>query len=462
MPTRYKPERSIFKTVAYPSIGTSSAPLLTATPILSSATASTGGLYLDNKLTTGLTVDYVHSAGPVTIVSSGPLSVAVGSGGSGGSDFAYSGAVNLYAGYTSASPSAAIQSGNNTLTTTGGACPALGINLYAGGEINGSATVSTGISPCNYTGSTGCSAAPPATTTIYLTVSGETATNKTYNGNTTDILTGGTLSGVASGDSVTLNQTGNFANANVGNGKTVTAADTITVSGDTSGDVYVLVQPTGLSANITPASLYVTGQSAANKVYNGNTAATLSGGALSGTIYGTHVVMLVASNSGAFASKNVGNNISVSAQDTLSGAAAGNYTLVEPTLAANITPLAVTVSGQSANNKIYDGTAAATLSGGTVNGVLAGDSVTLVGTGSFPSKNVGANLSVTASDALGGADGGNYVVSAQPTGSDGQHHAARHHRGRHRQQQGLQRHDCRCGDLERHRGTARRQRHLQQ
>jgi filamentous hemagglutinin family protein len=398
------------------SIGTSAAPLLTAAPILASANANSGGLYLDNTLTTGLTVDYVHSAGPVTIVSSGPLSVAVGTAGSGGSDFTHSGAVNLYAGYTSASSSAAIQSGNNTLTTTGGTLSGTGINLYAGGEINGSPTVSSGISPCNYTGSTGCSAAPPTTTTIYLTVSGETATNKTYNGSTVDTLTGGTLSGVASGDSVTLNQTGNFANANVGNGKAVTAADTISVTGDTSGDVYVLVQPTGLFASITPASLYVTGQSAANKVYNGNTAATLSGGALSGTIYGNDVVTLVASNSGAFASKNVGNNISVSAQDTLSGTAAGNYTLVEPTLAANITPLAVTVSGQLANNKIYDGTAAATLSGGTVNGVLAGDSVTLVGTGSFPSKNVGANLSVTASDSLGGVDGGNYVVSAQPTG----------------------------------------------
>ena len=253
-----------------------------------------------------------------------------------------------------------------------------------------------------------------ASTTIDVTVTGETAGNKTYDGTTTATLTGGSLAGVASGDDVVLVQSGSFSSKNVGTGIGVTATDTLNIIGDTSGDTYVLIQPTGLSANITPAILTVSGQSAGNKIYNGNTAAILAGGSLSGVIAGD-AVTLVNPNTGVFASKNVGTNIAVTASDSLSGADAGNYTLVQPALAANITPATLTLSGtQIANNKTYDGTTAATLSGGTLSGVIGNDSVTLIGSGSFASKNVGTNIPVTVQDVVGGADGGNYII-AQPT-----------------------------------------------
>ncbi|WP_233828379.1 beta strand repeat-containing protein [Paraburkholderia sp. ZP32-5] len=243
-----------------------------------------------------------------------------------------------------------------------------------------------------------------------LTVTGTSANNKVYDGTTTATLTGGTLSGLIGSDSVTLTQSGTFASKNVGNGIGVTAADSL--AGTDAGN-YVITQPTFLSADITPATLTVTGTSASNKVYDGTTAATLSGGTLSG-LFGSDSVTLT--ESGTFASKNVGNGIGVTATDALAGTDAGNYVIAQPTsLSANITPATLTVTGTSASNKVYDGTTAATLSGGTLSGLIGSDSVTLTQSGTFASKNVGTGIGVTAADSLGGTDAGNYVI-AQPTG----------------------------------------------
>ena len=45
----------------------------------------------------------------------------------------------------------------------------------------------------------------------------------------------------------------------------------------------------------------------------------------------------------------------------LTGADAGNYTLVQPTTTADITIGTLTVTGITASNKVYDGTTVATL-----------------------------------------------------------------------------------------------------
>jgi hypothetical protein len=84
-------------------------------------------------------------------------------------------------------------------------------------------------------------------------------------------------------------------------------------------------------------------------------------------------------------------------------------------LLGNITPAGLTVSGLSANNKVYDGTTTATVSGTPVlAGVLGTDAVSLSGSavGSFVSKAVGIGKVVNVSGlGLAGADGGNYTIS---------------------------------------------------
>src|SRR4029077_15961416 len=98
---------------------------------------------------------------------------------------------------------------------------------------------------------------------------------------------------------------------------------------------------------------------------------------------------------GTFASKNAGSGVTVAVSDlTVSGAQAANYALTQPTATANITPATLTVTGVTANNKVYDATKTATLNtaGATLVGVIAGDTVTLNAagaTGTFASKDVG-------------------------------------------------------------------------
>ncbi|WP_158525557.1 YDG domain-containing protein, partial [Polynucleobacter paneuropaeus] len=245
-----------------------------------------------------------------------------------------------------------------------------------------------------------------------LTVTGTTVTNKTYDGTNVATVTGGSLVGVVSGETVTLTQAGSFSQSNVGTGLAVTIADTL---GGASSN-YTLTQPTGLTANITPKALTVSSASAANKTYDATNAATLSG-TLSGVVSADSANVILV-QAGSFSQSNVGTGLTVTAADSLTGSAAGNYTLTQPTgLTANITAKTLTVDGTTVANKTYDGTNTASFSGGTLNGLVSADAinVTLTQAGSFSQSNIGNNLVVTAADTLSGAAAGNYTLT-QPTG----------------------------------------------
>jgi len=79
-----------------------------------------------------------------------------------------------------------------------------------------------------------------------------------------------------------------------------------------------------------------------------------------------------------------------------------------------VSPVTLTVSNAVAQNKVYDGTDATTLTG-TLSGILNSDAVTLIGTGTFASVNVGDGIAVTSTSTLGGAKAGGYTLT-QPTG----------------------------------------------
>lgn len=114
---------------------------------------------------------------------------------------------------------------------------------------------------------------------------------------------------------------------------------TITPSGLSSyvQQGYLITYATG-TLTVNKASLTVSGISASNKVYDGTTAATLTGTAIV-TALGSDVVTVGGTGVGAFADANVGTGKAVTVSGyTLGGAAAGNYTIVQPTgLTANIT-----------------------------------------------------------------------------------------------------------------------------
>ena len=313
------------------------------------------------------------------------------------------------------------------VTAPPGLTPALSYKDATGNPVAsptaaGSYTVSATIADPNYTGS--------ATGTLniakaQLTVSGITASNKTYDGTAAAAIdtTGATLAGVVSGDSVTLDSSGAagvFDTKNVGTGKTVTI-NGLTLSGSAAAN-YTVVAPT-TTANISAAILTVTGITASNKGYNGTTTATLnsSAAALSGVVNGDVVTLNTAGATGTFDTPAIGTGKTVTiAGLLLSGADAGNYSLGQTTTTADITLGTLTVTGITAANKVYDGSADVTLgtSGIALSGVVNGDDVSLLDsgiTGSFDTKNAGTGKTVTISGlTLTGADAGKYMLD-EPT-----------------------------------------------
>ncbi|MBU1055513.1 MAG: hypothetical protein KKC46_17070, partial [Proteobacteria bacterium] len=119
---------------------------------------------------------------------------------------------------------------------------------------------------------------------------------------------------------------------------------------------------------------------------------------------------------GAFADKNVATGKAVTVTgNTISGTDAGNYTLVQQAgLTADITKATLTTTGAAAQNKVYDATTAATITGETLVGVLLSDAVTVSGDGTFADKAVGTSKVVTAALSIAGTDSGNYALT-QPT-----------------------------------------------
>ncbi|MYM90774.1 filamentous hemagglutinin N-terminal domain-containing protein, partial [Rugamonas sp. FT82W] len=221
-----------------------------------------------------------------------------------------------------------------------------------------------------------------------------------------------------------------FADKTAGTGKTVTVASP-SLTNNPYGN-YVLDGAVTGSGTINKAQLAISGLSAPGRTYDGTTDITVNGTASITPISGD-AVTLSGSNSAKLQNKNAGASKLVLLDlngYTLSGDDAGNYMLVSPpSLMTEIAPAQLSVSGVTANNRVYNmdwnpaasqyGTGATlNVAGGTISGVIGSDVVTLsTGSGSFADRHVGTGKSVTVNGfTLGGADGGNYVVTGLPTG----------------------------------------------
>ena len=250
---------------------------------------------------------------------------------------------------------------------------------------------------------------------IELTVIDAKASNKVYDGTTSATVSGATLNGAIAGDDVTLanKNTGVFVTDAVGND--IEVMTSMTLAGEDK-DNYVLIQPTGLTANITPKELTVTNATAENKVYDGSTDVTVVGATLSGVIADDEV-LLENAESGTFKQDIVGTEIEVTTAMTISGADAPNYVLNQPFgITADITTRELTVKDAVAENKIYDGTVSAVISGAVLDGNVAGDDVSLTNdiAGIFAQSSVGDNIQVVTQMALEGDDKDNYTLK-QPS-----------------------------------------------
>jgi filamentous hemagglutinin family protein len=250
-----------------------------------------------------------------------------------------------------------------------------------------------------------------------LNVTGVTASSRNYDGTTVASLGGSATVAALGGDSISLTGTavGSFANKHAGNTKPVSVSG-YSLSGTHAGN-YVLVQPSGLSADITPAPLTIS-TSSVNKVYDTTTNAAGSAIVTGGALFVTDTI---SGGTFQFASKNAGTNVTVNVSGvTVNDDNSGNNYAV--TYAANntsnIAQASLNVTGVTANSRVYDGTTFAGLGGTASVTGLGGDVVSVLGTGTgfFADRHVGSAKPVTVTGySLTGTDAGNYAV-VQPTG----------------------------------------------
>ena len=262
-----------------------------------------------------------------------------------------------------------------------------------------------------------------------LTVSDLTATNHIYDGTTgaTSLIdmTMATLVGVVSDDLVQISSDslqGQFATPVVETNKTVTVSGLV-LTGTHAGN-YSLIQPS-VTADIDRRIVSVVGFTVASREYNGTIEATPLVKAVGSTptniVQGDDVTVVTDTVTASFGTKAAGvNKLVTLAGFALNGSDSGNYTVRQPTATATITQRALTVSGITAADKIYDGTTGATISvaSASLNGVLANDVVDIDTTnavGNFVDAKVGSNKTVRISGVtVTGIHGPNYVVT-QPT-----------------------------------------------
>ena len=211
-----------------------------------------------------------------------------------------------------------------------------------------------------------------------ITVSGITASNKIYDGTTTATVdtSAATFTGMITGDNLTVSTSGTFGDKNVATGKTVTFG-ALTLGGTDAGN-YVLADASQktTTADITAKEISINGVTIADKIYDGNTTATITGATVSGVI-GSDVVSVDFSGANAtFANANVGTGILVNADGlALAGADSANYKLTSNAFetTGNITKATVTVTAD-AQSKVY-GEADPTLTY-NVTGLVGSDALT--------------------------------------------------------------------------------------
>jgi filamentous hemagglutinin family protein len=245
------------------------------------------------------------------------------------------------------------------------------------------------------------------------------APDKVYDGNTTASATLTAITGLIGSETVGASAAASFNSKDVADANLVTV-DSVTLADGTNGGLasnYFLASGQTTVAHITPQILSAT-LAASDKVYDGNATASATLTALTGLI-GSETIS--ANADASFNSRNVADaNIvtvgTVTLADGANGGLASNYTLTSgQSTVAHITPKGLTVVGQRASDKTFDGTTTATLTDGSLAGLVAGDSVVLNQAGAFADASVGADVAVTATNTLSGTEVTNYSLT-QPTG----------------------------------------------
>jgi len=247
-----------------------------------------------------------------------------------------------------------------------------------------------------------------------LTVTGITAKDKVYDGNTDAVLdySAVTLGGVLENDTLTVTATGTLESAGVGEQK-VTISD-LTLGGASAAN-YVLAE----SGNQTETTATITAKEVTVTITpNGGTYGSVVAAAaeLSGAVDGENVPVTLTYTGNGYNDTAV--PVNAGSYTVTASIANINYTLTGKTTADFvITPKAVTVTGITAKDKVYDGTTNADISSVTFDNVTLNRGTDYTVTASFDDASVGNGKNVTATVTLIGQAAKNYALewSSLPT-----------------------------------------------
>lgn len=273
---------------------------------------------------------------------------------------------------------------------------------------------------------TGIIAARP----VSVTLNAAPTITKVYDAGTSATLAPNnySLSNIQGSDVVTVTGTATYDTKAAGTGKTVTV-NALVLAGADKDNYTLMTTSTSTTGTITKrdVTLALNATPTIAKIYDGSTAAALATGNYSLTgLQGADA--LTVTGTATYDTKLVGTGKTVTASSfLLTGADKDNYNLstTSATTTGTITayPLTLTLNNTPAITKSYDASTSATLMSEnyTLNGVKGMDEVTVSGTATYQSKNVGTAKTVSVNNfVLDGADKDNYtlsITSATTTGS---------------------------------------------
>ena len=240
-----------------------------------------------------------------------------------------------------------------------------------------------------------------------LTVTGITANGKVYDGTTNATLDCSkvVLDGVLENDTLTVTAKGMFEKADVGEQK-VTISD-LTLDGNSANN-YVLAE----SGNQTETTATITAKEVTVTITpNGGTYGSVTAAAadLSGAVEGDNVPVTLTYTGNNYNSTTV--PVNAGSYKVTASIANINYTLTGKTTANFvITPKAVTVSGITAKDKVYDGTTNADITSVTFDGVTLNLGTDYTVTARFDDAGVGNGKSITATVTLTEQASKNYAL----------------------------------------------------
>ena len=252
-----------------------------------------------------------------------------------------------------------------------------------------------------------------------LTVLGTGVAGKAYDGTTGAAAVAGTLSGLVGNETLAIAGVGaSFDSANAGR-RTATVGYTLGDGANGGLAANYALAPVAVSATIAPRALTAPGTAIADKVYDGTAGASAAAGTLNGLV--GNETLGIAGVDASFDSANAGRRTAIVGYRLVDGADGGlaaNYVLAPVAVSATIAPKTLTVTGTSAADKNYDGNASASITPGTLGGLVGDQTLGVSATGRFDGANPGphtATVSYTLTDGANGGLAANYAVAAAST-----------------------------------------------